>query len=109
MSLGNTYDNNKRTNSVIDPTVYSAYKMNNAEGQVDQTCISFNYWNNSLKITIAPKKDTVGSEGQVQFDYDNGDFAEYYVIHNNSNLAQLQDKVETTLKRIEDEYTFKET
>lgn len=91
MSLGNTYDNNKRTNSVIDPTVYSAYKMNNAEGQVDQTCISFNYWNNSLKITIAPKKDTVGSEGQVQFDYDNG--ISIYLNHTKARILAEEIKL----------------
>ena len=68
----------------------------------------------SDRMAGAANRDNVPEEAikrrmTSQFDYDKGDFAEYYVIHNNSNLAQLQDKVETTLKRIEDEYTFKET
>lgn len=68
----------------------------------------------SERIAGAAKRDNVPEEAVKrrmisQFDYDNGNFTEYYVIHNNSNLAQLQEKVETTLKRIEDEYTFKET
>lgn len=70
MSLGNTYDNTKKSDTIRDPSVYSPYKMNNAEGTVDKTCMSFTYWNNSLKISIAPKKQS--SDGQVYFDYDNG-------------------------------------
>ena len=70
--------------------------------------------NASERIAGAAKRDNVPEEAvkirmASQFDYDNGDFAEYYVIHNNSNLAQLREEVEATLKRIEDEYTFKET
>lgn len=84
MSLGNTYDNNKRTNDVFNPTVYSPYKMNNAEGIVDQTCISFNFWNNSLKISIFPKKSTTGADGQPLFDYDNG--ISIYLNHSKARI-----------------------
>ena len=72
MSLGNTYDNNARgKKEVYDPSVYTPYKMNNAEGKIEQTCLSFSLWNNSLKISIFPRKNT-GVDGQVSFDYDNG-------------------------------------
>lgn len=91
MSLGNTYDNNKRQNQIIEPTVYSAYKMNNAEGDVDKTCISFNYWNNSLKIMISPRKDTLGSEGQPQFDYDNG--ISIYLNHTKARILAEEIKL----------------
>jgi hypothetical protein len=84
MSLGNSYDNNKRNNTVYDPTVYSPYKMNNAEGTVDQTCISFSFWNNSLKISISPKKANTGSEGQILFDYDNG--ISIYLSHSKARI-----------------------
>jgi len=70
MSLGNSYDNNKK-NNVFEPTVYSQYKMSNVESNVDKTTIAFHFWNNSLKISIFPMKANV-SEGQVAFDYDNG-------------------------------------
>lgn len=72
MSLGNTYDNTKKNADVYSPTVYSQYRMKNGEGIVDKTCISFNFWNNSLKITISPRKDVTTSDGQMLFDYDNG-------------------------------------
>ena len=72
MSLGNTYDNNKRNADVFNPTIYSQYKFNNAEGEVDKTCISFHYWNSMLKISISPKKDVPSSDGQPVFDYENG-------------------------------------
>lgn len=84
MSLGNTYDNTKKNATVYDPTVYSPYKMNNAEGTVDQTCMSFSYWNNSLKISISPKKPTSGNDGQVYFDYDNG--TSIYLNHSKARI-----------------------
>lgn len=72
MALGNTYNNNTRSNDVYSPTVYSPYKMTNAEGEVDKTRISFNFWNNTLKISISPRKDTIGPNGEISFDYQNG-------------------------------------
>lgn len=82
MSLGNNYDNTKKSNTVYDPSVYSPYKMNNAEGTVDKTCISFTFWNNSLKVTIAPKKQS--SDGQVFFDYENG--TSIYLNHTKARI-----------------------
>ena len=63
------FNNNQKKNSVYDPTVYSPYRMNNAESKVDATCITFSYWRNLLRIGIAPKKDTGNDE--VRFDTDN--------------------------------------
>ena len=83
MSLGNTYDNNKK-NTVYDPSVYSPYKMNNSESTVDQTCLSFTFWNNSLKVSISPKKNTTGNDGQVLFDYDNG--ISIYLSHHKARI-----------------------
>ena len=84
MPLGNNYDNNKKTTTVYDPSVYSPYKMNNAEGSIDQTCLSFTFWNNSLKISIAPRKQTSGNDGQVYFDYDNG--TSIYLNHSKARI-----------------------
>lgn len=36
-----------------------------------------------------------------QFDYDNCDFAKYYVIHNNSNLSDLRQNTEKILENLE--------
>lgn len=69
MSLGNSYNNNQK-NTVYDPNVYSPYRMNNAESTVDKTCITFTFWKNILRITIAPKKDTGNDE--TVFDLENG-------------------------------------
>ena len=81
MSLGSSYDNTKK-NTVFDPSVYSPYKMNNAESSVDQTCMSFTFWNNSLKISISPKKSS--NDGQVLFDYDNG--ISIYLNHSKARI-----------------------
>ena len=37
---------------------------------------------------------------KVQFDYKNGDFAKYYVIHNNGNLTDLRTNTCEILNRI---------
>lgn len=65
MSLG-TYENNRKQNS--GPTVYSPYRVNNGLSEVDMTCMTYSYWNNMLRITIAPKKDTNNDE--ISFDMD---------------------------------------
>lgn len=70
MSLGD-YNNNKYQNNGPQlPTVYSAYRMNNAESMVDKTCMTFTYWNSFLRVSICPKKDT--GNDMVQFDMKNG-------------------------------------
>lgn len=65
MALGNNYDNKKQ----YSPTVYSAYRMNNAESTIDPTCMTYTFWNNSLKISISPKKTNCGEN--ISFDFDN--------------------------------------
>lgn len=72
MSLGNTYNNSGNTTAqkVYDPTVYSGYRMNNAESTVDPTCLTFRFWKNNLCVSIFPRKNTGNDE--VQFDTENG-------------------------------------
>lgn len=70
MALGTSYNSDSRNNE-FHPSVYSPYKMNNSQGVVDQTCLTYSFWNGNLKISIFPKKNT-GKDGQVAFDYNNG-------------------------------------
>ena len=65
----NSYNQNAGKQQQYHPTVYSAYKMNNAESVIDPTSISFTFWNGALKISIAPRKQNTGDE--VSFDFDN--------------------------------------
>ena len=57
------------------------------------------------RIKSVLKRDNL-SENEVikrlnsQIDYDNHDFAKYYVIHNNSNLSDLREKVGLTAEQI---------
>ena len=67
MALGDTYNNNEKKN--YSPSVTSGYRFSNPESNVDQTCLTFSFWNKLLKISIAPKKKTEGDV--VAFDYDN--------------------------------------
>lgn len=69
MSSFNTYNNNQNQNKSPDVTVYSGYRMNNAESKIDQTCVTFRYWKSNLCISICPRKQTGNDE--VQFDMDN--------------------------------------
>ena len=96
MSLGSTYNNNQGSNK-NDPniTVYSNYRMNNAESLIDQTCLTFRYWKQSLCIGIFPRKQTGGDE--VAFDMDNG--ITIYINHTKARILKnelelfLQDPV----------------
>lgn len=70
MSLGDKYNNNEKKNY---PTVYSNYKMSNAESQ-DPSQLSFAFsFNGLLKIIIAPKKGE--QNGFVSYDHENEAFA----------------------------------
>lgn len=80
MSLGSNANNDQKKN--YNPSVYSPYRMNNAESTVDKTCMTFTYWNNILRITIAPRKDTGNSD--VQFDLDNG--ISIYLSHTKARI-----------------------
>lgn len=70
MALGNNYDSNKKENNTKDYnfSMDSGYRFYNGESQVDATGIKFGYWNNMLKITIAPKSSTVGANNSGEFD-----------------------------------------
>lgn len=93
MSLGSTYNNNQGSNK-NDPnvTVYSNYRMNNAESLIDQTCLTFRYWKQSLCIGIFPRKQTSGDE--VAFDMDNG--ITIYLNHTKARI--LKAEIENFLK-----------
>lgn len=69
MALGSTYNNNQ-TNNRQDITVYSNYRMNNAESKIDATCMTFRFWRTNLCIGIFPRKNTGNDE--ISFDMDNG-------------------------------------
>lgn len=81
MSLGNDYNNDKKS-TIYDPTIYSPYRMNNAESTVDKTCMTFTYWKNTLRITIAPKKETGNDE--TSFDLENG--ISIYLSHTKARI-----------------------
>lgn len=69
MALGNNYDNNKKSNTSkdYDFSLDSAYKFYNGESTVDKTGMKLSFWNNMLKITIAPKSETTGSNNGGNF------------------------------------------
>ena len=72
MAFGTVYNNNQGNKANNDPgvTVYSNYRMNNAESTIDPSCITFRFWKSSLCVSIYPKKQTGNDE--VSFDMDNG-------------------------------------
>lgn len=85
MSLGNTYNNNQNnTRTTPDLTVYSNYRMNNAESNVDATCITFKFWKNNLCIGIFPRKSTGNDE--ISFDMDNG--ITIYLSHTKARILK---------------------
>lgn len=59
MPLGTNYNNNKNeARSEYNVSVDSYYRFYNAESSVDKTAVKFSFWNNMLKVTIAPKSNT---------------------------------------------------
>ena len=67
----NKYNNNGKKDY---PTVYSNYKMSNAEAE-EPTQLSFSFTlNGLLKVIIAPKKG-VTDEGYTSYDHENEAFA----------------------------------
>jgi len=86
MSLGQNYNNNNKKND-NSPTVYSKYKMNNAESAVDPSSMGFTFWNSMLKISIAPRKQTNNDE--IAFDYNNA--VAIYLDHNKARI--LHDEI----------------
>lgn len=92
MSLGSTYNNNQNSNKGPELSMYSNYRMNNAESKVDQTCLTFRYWRSSLCIGIFPKKNTGNDE--ISFDMDNG--ITIYLSHTKARI--LKHELELFLK-----------
>lgn len=83
MSMGNFNTYNKQDDKKkYSPTVYSSYRCNNAESEIDQTAVTFTYWNNLLKIGIFPKKQTNNDE--VSFDMENG--LQIYINHTKARI-----------------------
>lgn len=73
MSLGTNYNNNQNINRPSGPsdiTTYSDYRMNNAESDIDSTCLAPRFWKSNLCLSIYPRKNTGNDE--VSFDTDNG-------------------------------------
>lgn len=92
MAFGTVYNNNQ-ANKSNDPgiTVYS-YRMNNAESEVDPTCLNFRFWKNSLCIGIYPRKVTGNDE--IAFDMDNG--ITIYLSHTKARM--LKNEIELFMK-----------
>lgn len=67
MAFGNYTNNGTKKQGPFDPTVYSPYKFNNARSAVDQTRLSIQFWNNSMRIMISPKAAD-SPEDQPTFD-----------------------------------------
>lgn len=92
MAFGTVYNNNQAAkNSDPGITVYS-YRMNNAESDVDQTCLNFRFWKNSLCISIYPRKQTGNDE--ISFDMDNG--VTIYLSHTKARM--LKSEIEFFMK-----------
>lgn len=92
MSLGSTYNNNQSSKSTPEFSMYSNYRMNNAESKIDATCISFRYWKTNLCISIFPRKNTGNDE--VAFDMDNG--ITIYLSHTKARI--LMNEIKNFLK-----------
>lgn len=63
----------------------------------------------SIRISAVTERDNkteseVVSRINNQFDYDNNKFEEYYVIHNNRNLKNLQSETLKIIEKIKKEY-----
>ena len=76
MALGDTYNNNddKKTKNV---NTYSMVNFANPEG-VDKTKLSFDFWGNLMKVSIAPVKESKGN-GYNEYDHENA--GKVYLTH----------------------------
>jgi hypothetical protein len=83
MALGDTYNNNKNDKNKFSPSVYSPYKMGNADSVVDPSVLYATFWNNMLKLSIAPRKQT-SNASDVAYDYDNA--ISVYLTHTKANM-----------------------
>ena len=65
----NNYNNqNNGGNDIFTPTTRSAYRFFNSESEIDNTSMSFNFWNSLLKITMNPIIVKEGSANKVDTD-----------------------------------------
>ena len=82
-----TFDNYNGQNQKSDyhPRTYSPYRFNNSDSKVDQTCLAFSYWNHTLCMKIAPKKQT-GNPNVVQFDMEAA--ISIYLSHSKARMFQ---------------------
>lgn len=75
MSYTNTFSNNTPTEEKRYNPITNGLKFNNQDSPVDKTSIKFDFWNNMLKISIAPMKSngrsSMGGEDYATFDWDN--------------------------------------
>ena len=86
MAYGNTYNNNQaqQKNNQPNVDVYANYRMNNAESNIDATCITYRYWKSNLCIGIFPRKNTGNDD--VAFDMDNG--ITIYLSHSKARILK---------------------
>ena len=68
MTTQNNGRNYNNDNEVFTPTVRSSYKFFNSESLIDNTAMSFNYWNTLLKISMNPIIVKEGSANKVDTD-----------------------------------------
>lgn len=94
MSLGSTYNNNQNNNQRPENNVqvFSPYRMNHGESEIDATCITFRFWKTNLIIGIFPRKNTGNDE--MTFDMDNG--ISIYLSHTKARI--LKHELELFLK-----------
>lgn len=80
----NTYNNNANYQNANkwNPSVTSPYRMNNGDSTIDPTCITFNMWNSTLRISICPRKES--AEEYASFDVSNG--ISIYLNHTKARL-----------------------
>ena len=64
MTISNN-SNSNTNNEEFTPSVRSAYKFFNSKSEVDNTVLSFTYWNSLLKITMNPIQVQEGSANKV--------------------------------------------
>lgn len=68
MNNNNYSGQNNGGNDIFTPTTRSAYRFFNSESEIDNTSMSFNFWNSLLKITMNPIIVKEGSANRVDTD-----------------------------------------
>lgn len=118
----NSEEELKKLNEITHPKILDcafekmkAYKLsflevpllfeNGFEGLFDGVIVVLRDLDDRIKSIV--KRDSISTKEAIlrinsQFNYDNYDFAKYYVIHNCSNLEHLQGSVNDIIKVIEE-------